>query len=72
MTADIRVYCHPDLKDLAGRAADAAELPLSEFVAKVLAEKLGREDLGIIPRKPPGGPRGPRKNGARRRTKVRA
>lgn len=57
LTADIRVYCDPELKRLAGEAADAAKLPLSEFVAKVVAEALGRPDLARIPRKSLGRPR---------------
>jgi len=57
MVADIRVYCDPALKALAGKQADAAGLPLSEYVAKVLAERLNRPELAKIPRKPTGRPR---------------
>ena len=57
MTADIRVYCDPALKDLAGKAADAQNLPLSEFVVKALAIYLKRPDLVDIPRKKSGRPR---------------
>lgn len=57
MTADIRVYCDPRLKDLAGRASDKAGLPLSEYIVRVLANHLGRPKLGKIPRKSIGRPR---------------
>lgn len=57
LVADIRVYAHPELKDLAGKAADAEGLALSEFVARVLANHLRRPDLAVIPRKKPGRPR---------------
>lgn len=57
MVADIRVYADPRLKDLAGEAADREGLPLSEFVVKVLAERLGRPELALVPRKRPGRPR---------------
>lgn len=57
MTADIRVYCDPKFKNLAGKAADKAGLPLSEYMVKVVAEVLGRPDLAKIPRKSIGRPR---------------
>jgi hypothetical protein len=53
---------HPELKRLVGERADAADLPLNEYVARVLAEHLARPDLAWIPRKKPGGPRKPRKS----------
>jgi hypothetical protein len=59
MTALIRVYCDPRLKDEAGRAATEANLPLNEYVARVLAMHLGHPELGHIPRKPMGRPRKP-------------
>jgi hypothetical protein len=57
LVADIRVYADPELKRLAGEEADKQGLPLSEFVAKTLAERLGRPELGRIPRKKVGRPR---------------
>ncbi len=57
MTAEISVYCDPMLKDVAGRAADADGIPLSEFVAQAIAEKVNRPDLAKIPRKSMGRPR---------------
>lgn len=57
VAAEISVYCDPELKDLAGAAADEAGVPLSEYVAQVLAEKFQRPDLAKIPRKPMGRPR---------------
>lgn len=57
LTAEIRVYCDPLLKDLAGKAADEKQLPLSEFVVQVLAEYLERPELAHVPRKPMGRPR---------------
>ncbi|MDE2107353.1 MAG: hypothetical protein KGL39_59710 [Patescibacteria group bacterium] len=57
LTAEIRVYCDPRLKEAAGKAADEARLPLNEYVARVLAEHLGTPQLGSIPRKSFGRPR---------------
>lgn len=57
MLADIRIYCRPELKELAGKAADSANVALSEWAAKVLAKELSRPDLGSIPRKRAGRPR---------------
>jgi len=47
----------PALKDALGDEADRAGLPLNEYLAQVLAEHLGRPELGIIPRKSIGRPR---------------
>lgn len=57
LSAEISVYCDSELKQLAGKAADAAGVPLSEYVAQVLARELKRPDLGKIPRKRLGRPR---------------
>ncbi len=57
MAAEIKVYCDPRLKDEAGKAADVAGLPLSEWAARVMAEAIGRTDLAKIPRKSIGRPR---------------
>ena len=49
------IFClriHPDLHDLAETKAAANGLPLSEFIARILADHLDRPDLAIVPRKP--------------------
>ncbi len=51
------VPSHPELKRLAGLAADRDQVPLSEFFVRAVAEKLGRPDLAVVPRKKPGRPR---------------
>ncbi len=43
-----------ELKRLAGEAADAEQIPLAEYVARTLAAKLERPELGEIVRRPPG------------------
>jgi len=57
LTDQIMVYCSPELKRLAGEWADAAGVPLSEFVVRALAERIERPDLAIVPRKKSGRPR---------------
>ena len=57
MTAAITAYGDPELKRLICKEADAANLPLSEFVVKVLAEHLHRPDLAKVPRGKMGRPR---------------
>lgn len=57
MVAEISVYCHPELKDLAGKQADREGIPLSEYIARVLADRLDRPDLRAVPRKSIGRPR---------------
>lgn len=47
----------PELKELIGRAADDAGMPMNEWIAKVTAKALGRPDLARVPRKPIGRPR---------------
>lgn len=47
----------PELKNAIGDKADAANLPMNEWVARVLAEMLGRPELAAIPRKSMGRPR---------------
>ncbi len=59
MTAVINFHVDPELKDLAGEAAKKAGIPLGEFIARAIAEKLGRPDLGNIPRISWGRPRKP-------------
>lgn len=50
LTEEIRVYAPPQLKELAFQAAEAAGLPLTEWVVRAMAEKLQRPDLSIITR----------------------
>lgn len=54
LTDYIHVYALPELKQLVGEAADRADIAMSEWVVRALAEKLGRPDLAIVPRKKPG------------------
>jgi hypothetical protein len=56
-TASIQVYGSARLKDLIGEAADKEGFPLSEYVARVMAEHLGHPELKIVPRKSIGRPR---------------
>jgi hypothetical protein len=44
-------------KEAAGRKAQELEIPLSEYIVRVVAEALGDPNLAIIPRKPAGRPR---------------
>lgn len=57
LTEQLLVYAPPELKRIAGEAADAEDIPLSEFVVRALASVLGRPDLAAIPRKKCGRPR---------------
>ena len=45
------------LKEQIGLAADDANLPMNEWVAQILADKLGCPELAKIPRKAMGRPR---------------
>lgn len=55
--ARIEFRLSEELKEEIGRAADAADMAMNEFMAKVLAEQLGRPDLAAIPRGRLGRPR---------------
>jgi hypothetical protein len=55
--AILTIPIDPDLKELIGQAADDAEMPMNEWVASVVADKLGRPELAKIPRKSFGRPR---------------
>jgi hypothetical protein len=57
LTTKIAIYAPPELKRQAGKAADGARLPLSEWIVQLIARKLRRPDLAVIPRKKPGRPR---------------
>lgn len=55
--AILAVNVDPQLKELVGQAADADGLTMNEYVAKVLAEHLGKPELAAIPRRSFGRPR---------------
>ena len=57
LTEQLLVYAPPELKRIAGQAADQEGVPLSEYVVRVLAAHLGRPDLAVVPRKVGGRPR---------------
>jgi hypothetical protein len=57
VTEQIHISSPPELKSLAGRAADEEGYPLSEWVVRLIAEKLKRPDLAVVPRKKMGRPR---------------
>ena len=59
LTEKITIYAAPELKAIASRNADHADLSLSEYLVKVLADALDRPDLGVVPRKRMGRPRKP-------------
>jgi hypothetical protein len=56
MKTEIKLYCDPELKRLLGRRSDVAELPLSDFIVKVMAEYIDHPELAKIPRKKMGRP----------------
>ena len=56
MKVILTVPLHPELKKILHRAADAENLPMNEFVARVLAKHFNRPELGTIPRKKMGRP----------------
>lgn len=47
----------PALKEAIGKAADEEGVPMNEFMARVLADHLGKPELAEIPRKSYGRPR---------------
>ena len=55
--ATLTVPMHPHLKELIGKAADDAGLPMNEWLAKLLASHFRRPDLAEVPRRPFGRPR---------------
>ena len=64
LTADIRVYADPRLKELASDVARKEGIPLSELVVRALAAFIGHPELAAIPRKAWGRPLGSKnKNG---------
>jgi len=57
MATKVNFAFHPDLRIEIGKAADRDGVPMNEFVARVLADHLGRPELAVIPRKSVGRPR---------------
>ncbi len=57
MVAKMEVKMLPELRDLLGRVADAEDLPMNEYLVRLLARHLKRPDLATIPRKKLGRPR---------------
>lgn len=55
--ARIEFRCSEELKELIGKSADKEGLPMNEYLAKVVADHLGRPDLAEIPRISMGRPR---------------
>ena len=53
------VYMPRELKAIVGAEADKANIPMTEYVVRVLAEKVRRSDLAYVPRKRSGRPRKP-------------
>jgi hypothetical protein len=53
----IHVRMHPGLRKLVAEKADEMNLPMSEFIAEVLANALERPDLAEVPRRKMGRPR---------------
>lgn len=47
----------PELKELISQQAEDQGMRMNEYVAKVMAQKLGRPELGRIPRRPIGRPK---------------
>lgn len=56
LTVDIRVYCSPEFKRVLSKMARERELPLSELLVQLVADKIERPDLAKIPRKSWGRP----------------
>ncbi len=57
MLASIQFFVSPELKELIGSAADAQGLSMTDWVARTVAEKVKRPDLGVNPKGRPGRPR---------------
>lgn len=55
---ELRGYVDRRLRDLVIAEAEERDIPLSEAVARLLAEALHRPDLGAVPRKRIGRPLG--------------
>jgi hypothetical protein len=48
------VKLHPKLHERIGREAEKANMPMTEFVSRLVADALGCPDLGVVQRKWPG------------------
>jgi hypothetical protein len=56
-TVVLSIRIHPKLKEAVGRAADADELPMNEWMSVLLARYLKKPNLAKVPRKAFGRPR---------------
>ena len=56
LTFQLHIRCQPELRDILSRLA-GPELPLNDFIVRLLAEKVDRPDLAKVPRKRIGRPR---------------
>jgi len=54
---ELRGYVDSRLRDLVVAEAEAKGIPVSEVVAVLVAQALGRPDLGVVPRRWGGGRR---------------
>jgi hypothetical protein len=63
MSVPLTIRVSPELKEAVGQASDAANRPMNEVVAEILAAHFGKPELADIPRLPLGRPR-TRKNGS--------
>ncbi len=53
----IGLKANSELHQLIGQAADESGLPMGEWIVRLVAQALGRPELGYVPRKPMGRPR---------------
>lgn len=60
LAEDLHIRVHPGLRQLVEEKADLEGLALNEWVAKTLAQMLGKPEYGVVPRKRMGRPRKPR------------
>lgn len=56
LTVSIHIRCRPELRDVLSKMAGPTE-PMNELIARLLAEKVERPELGNVPRKLMGRPR---------------
>lgn len=57
LTVPLFVEIPTELKEILGQAADAENIPMNHFVARLLARAVKRPDLAVIPHKRVGRPR---------------
>lgn len=53
----VNVKMGPELKQLIAKAADEEQVPMNEWMVRVVADYLGRPELAKIPRNKMGRPR---------------